>query len=592
VSRLEVAWRWNVAQADSAELRQSRYFVSTPLMLGGKLYVATGAGRVVALDPSTGDQLWVFDPRAYDQPRGAHGGLKCRGIEYWTDGEDERIILATGGLQLFALDPETGKPKEGFGEEGGWTDLAKGLGQEIQRNQYNIMAPTIVCRDTIVIGSVVNDYGVTQKLPPGHVRGYDVRTGKMKWIFHSIPQEGEYGVETWEDGSWEYTGNTNVWSMMSADEELGYVYLPFGTPTNDHYGGHRPGNNLFGESLVCLDAETGERIWHFQAVHHGIWDYDFPCAPNLLDITVDGERIKAVAQVSKQGFTYVFNRVTGEPIWPIVERPVAPSTVPGEKTSPTQPFPTKPPPFETQGVTEDTLIDLTEELKARAAELLEDYLIGPLFTPPIVGGQDGKRGLVQLPGMLGGANWPGATVDPETGILYVPSVTRPLGMALRAGGRFGDLDYNRGGAGVPNLDGLPVIKPPWGRITAIDLNTGEFAWQVPHGDGPRDHPAIADLDLGRLGSSYSSGLAGAGAMVTKTLLIANQAKRGTSGAGESGFLRAFDKATGELIWEMEYDAAPVAPPMTYVHDGRQYIAFTCGGRGRERQLIVFALPRG
>ena len=320
----------------------------------------------------------------------------------------------------------------------------------------------------------------------------------MKWIFHSIPQAGELGVETWENDSWKYTGNTNVWSMMSADEELGYVYLPFGTPTDDYYGGHRLGDNLFSESLVCLNAESGERVWHFQAVHHGIWDYDFPCAPNLVDITVDGVKIKAVAQVSKQGFTYVFDRVTGEPIWPIVERPVPESTVPGEKTAPTQPYPTKPPAFETQGITEDTLIDLTEELKVRARELLKDYAVGPMFTPPIYAGQDGKIGHIQLPGMLGGANWPGATVDPETGILYVQSVTKPLGMALREGGRLGDLTYRRGDFAIPSLDGLPFIKPPWGRITAIDLNTGEFAWQVPHGDGPRNHPAIRDLNLGNI----------------------------------------------------------------------------------------------
>ena len=314
--------------------------------------------------------------------------------------------------------------------------------------------------------------------------------------------------------------------------------------------------------------------------------------PEPVDITVDGNEIKAVAQVSKQGFTYVFDRVTGEPVWPIVERSVTQSRVPGEETSSTQPFPTKPPPFETQGITEDNLIDLTAELKAQALEIIESYETGPIFTPPIATGQDGKRGLIQLPGMIGGANWPGAAVDPETGILYVQSITRPFVMALRKGGRFGDLDYNRGGGGTPQVEGLPLVKPPWGRITAIDLNKGEFAWQIPHGDGPRDHPLLADLDLGQLGSDYVTGLAGPGTLVTKTLLFANQDQAAVRGsrAGDTGFLRAFDKATGELIWEATTASAPVTPPMTYVYGGRQYVLFAVGGSRQEKELIAFALP--
>ena len=593
---LEVAWRWNLSEADdTVEGQQSRSFKSTPLMINGTLYASTGLNTVVAINPSTGEMLWVYDPKAYDQPRGAHGGLSSRGFEYWTDGQgDERLILGTAGLQLIALDLKTGKPVPEFGEEGGWTDLSKGLGREVRRGDYGLNSPVIVCRDTIIVGSIVNDFGSAQLMPPGHVRGYDVRTGKMKWIFHSIPQGDEFGVETWEDGSWEYSGNTNVWSMMSADEELGYVYLPFGTPTDDHYGGHRHGDNLFGETLVCLDAETGKRVWHFQGVHHGVWDYDFPCAPILIDVTVDGREIKATAQLSKQGFTYVLDRVTGEPVWPIEERAVGQSTVPGEQTSPTQPFPTKPPAFETQGVTEDTVIDLTPELKAEAMETLKDFVIGPLFTPPIVGGQDGKQGLVQLPGMTGGANWPGGSMDPETGILYVSSKTSPGGMTLSAptSGR-SDLRYNRGrGGGARGPQGLPLIKPPWGRITALDLNKGEIAWQVPHGDSFQDHPIIKELNLGPLGSSYSTGLAGAGTMVTKTLLIANQSRPRdrASGRAESGYLRAFDKATGEVIAELETDDAPTAPPMTYMHEGKQFIVFAFGGRGNEKGLIAFALP--
>jgi quinoprotein glucose dehydrogenase len=595
VNQLRLAWKWDPEEVEKATGETSRGYKSTPLYAGGKFFTITGLNILVALDPATGKQLWSFDPKAYQMPRGGHG-LGQRGVEYWSDGATERIILATGGLQLFSIDAKTGECDENFGEEGGWTDLSKNLGREYNRRDLGLNSPAIVCRDTIVVGSVVNDFGQTKDMPPGHVRGYDVRTGKMKWIFHTIPQAGEYGVETWEGDSWKYSGNTNVWSLMSADEELGYVYLPTGTPTNDHYGGHRLGDNLFAESIVCLKAETGERVWHFQAVHHGIWDYDFPCAPNLVDITVNGKKIKAVAAISKQGFTYVFDRATGEPVWPIEERPVPPSKIPGERAAPTQPFPTKPPAFESQGVTEADLIDFTPELKAEALKIASEYEIGPLFTPPIIAGHEGKKGLIQNPGMAGGANWPGTGFDPETGLLYVQSVTWPGMMALaETDPARSDMEYNRGvrgGSRIAGPQGLPLLKPPYGRITAIDLNKGEIAWQIPHGDGPRNHPAIKHLNLPPLGSHYYSGLAGNGTLVTKTLLFCNQSIAAAESGGEAdtGVMRAYDKATGEIVWESKLETSPVGPIATFVHGGKQYLTFTAGGRGGKMELLAYALP--
>ena len=521
-----------------------------------------------------------------------------RGVEYWSGGGEERIFIATGGRQLVSIDVKTGKPDPKFAD-GGWVDLWEGLGRKIQnKNNIGHNKPVVVVGDTIVVGSIIMDFPMLKQNPPGHIRGYDARTGALKWRFHSIPQEGEFGIETWENEAWKYSGNTNVWSLMTADEELGYIYLPFGTPTSDYYGGHRHGNNLFAESLVCLDAATGERVWHFQAVHHGIWDYDFPCAPNLIDITVNGKRIKAVAQVSKQGFTYVFDRVTGDPIWPIIERPVAASNVPGESMSPTQPFPTKPPPFERQGITLDDLIDFTPELREEALKIVEDYVIGPIFTPNIVAGADGKKAMLQVPGAAGGANWPGASVDPETGMLYVQSHTRPSAMSLtKPDPSRSDLNYmismaGMGGGNGPQ--GLPLLKPPYRRITAIDLNKGEIAWQIPFGDGPRNHPAIKHLNLGPLGSPFPSRvISEGGILVTKTLLITflvdvdEENGRKVNGS----FLQAYDKKTGELLGSVKVDRHMHGSPMTVMNNGRQLILIEAGGVTEPSELLAFALPR-
>ena len=377
---LEILWRWE--SVDKLLKDKTRFrpydFRGTPLYAEGAIYICTNFCQIAALDAATGQTRWVHDPKSYEKGRITHAVFHHRGLEYWTDGHEQRLLIATGGRQLVSVDAKTGRPDPSFGTDG-VVDLSQDLGRKVNVRDIAHSSPVIVCRDTVIVGSIINDFTNTKESPPGHIRGYDVRTGQLRWRFHSIPQEGEFGNDTWDDDSWKYTGNTNVWSMMSADDELGYVYLPFGTPTNDYYGGHRKGDNLFAECLVCLDAETGKRVWHFQAVHHGLWDYDFPCAPNLVDITVDGKPIKAVAQVSKQGFTYVFDRVTGKPVWPIEERSVAPSPVATEQAARTQPYPTKPPAFERQAVSEDDLIDFTPELREEGRKILEQYVAGPLI---------------------------------------------------------------------------------------------------------------------------------------------------------------------------------------------------------------------
>ena len=407
VQRLEVAWTWDsVDQAvrESNEIIRERgsfrsyAYEVTPLVVDGVLYTTTSLGQVAAIDPTDGETLWSFDPVLYVDGRPAVHGFMTRGLAYWTDGEQERLLYAGGRTYLLSIDPSTGRLDPEFGR-GGRVDLKRGLGRTIDPSLYAVSSPPVVVGDVVVVGSAMTEGTDFREAPPGHVRGFNVRSGEMQWIFHTIPQPGEFGADTWPDDAWEYTGGANVWTMMSADEELGLVYLPVGTTVPDYYGGHRLGDNLFSNSLVALNAETGERIWHYQMVHHSVWDYDPPAAPNLIDIEIDGETIKAVAQITKQGFTFVFDRETGEPVWPIEERPVPQSQVLGEVTSPTQPFPTKPPLFLTNGATEDDLIDFTPELKAEALEIFREYNSGPLYTPPAPGDN------IIRPGWSGGANW-------------------------------------------------------------------------------------------------------------------------------------------------------------------------------------------
>ena len=427
-TELEVAWRWRSLSAEVAESHEAIRpgpFKTAPLMIGGLVYASTALGQVAALDAGTGELVWSYDPRTYDRlERPANMGWQHRGVSYWEDeaSGDARIFIATHDLLLVAMNARNGRLYPDFGADGA-VDLSGSLGRPIDRSRLTHSQPLAVVGDTVIVGSIVQDGSLTRReADPGHVRAFDARTGEMKWIFHTIPQGEEFGAETWQNESWRYSGHTNVWGTMAVDEELGYVYLPTGTPTNDWYGGMRPGDNLFAESIVAVDVETGQRVWHFQAVHHGLWDYDFPTAGNLVDIRVDGRDVKAIAQPSKQAFLYVFDRVTGEPVWPIEERPVPAGSVPGEWYSPTQPFPTRPAAFDLQGITVDDLIDFTPELRDEALRIAERAQLGPIFTPPPVRGEG--RPIIQSPGPGGGINWPGAAADPETGRLFVPSQTR------------------------------------------------------------------------------------------------------------------------------------------------------------------------
>lgn len=604
-SELEVAWRWQSADRRLGDVYSTGHYTATPLMVGGKVYAVTSHGQVAALDAATGEQLWLYDPRSWAREMYSSGPRRTRGIEYWTDGEIERIFIATLGKQLVSVDAVTGKPDPAFGDNG-IVDLNADLGVD-DRVMANIShgAPPIVVRDTVIVGSKINDYVSRYENPPGHVRAYDARTGKFKWRFHTIPQDGEPFTETWAEYSWKKMGNANVWTMMAADEELGYVYLPTSTPTNDYYGGERHGDNLFAESLVCVDAETGERVWHFQTVHHGIWDYDIASAPNLIDVEVNGKLIKAVAQVSKTGFTYVFDRATGEPVWPIEERPVPASLVPGEKLSPTQPFPTKPPAFERQGVSEEDLIDFTPELKAEALKIASKLKLGPMFNPIIVEGASGKIGTFVVPGAGGGASFQGASIDPDSGMLYVESHTGPVGMSLVKTADTKTMSQTEPGTSEFRYEikyqstrgpqGLPLIKPPYRRLTAIDLKTGEHAFQVPVGDGPINHPAIKHLNLPPMGSRYPAGsVVEGGILVTKTILVGFLATLDELGdrVAHGGHLRALDKNTGEVLGQIAVDRSLHGAPITYMHKGRQYIAVAGGGGTEEAELVVFALPQG
>ena len=582
LDRVGVAWQWSSpdnALAAEDERLSTGAFKGTPIMADGVLYVRTSLSLVVAVDAATGEELWSFDPKSYEAGRPTNLAFNTRGVARWSDGQEAKIFVATGDAHLWALDADTGEPDPGFGG-GGRIDLLEGLRRSFDRRTYQVMSPPLVIDDVVIVGSSVSDGPRNMTAPPGDVRAFDVRTGRQRWIFHTVPQVGEFGYETWENGSAEYTGNTNVWTVMSADPELGYVYLPIGTPTNDWYGGHRVGDNLFGESLVAVEAATGERVWHFQMVHHGLWDYDLPAAPTLLDAVVDGVPRRLVVQVTKQGFAFVFDRVTGEPIWPIVELPVPQSTAPGETTSPTQPFPTRPPAFERQGITMDDLIDFTPELRAEAAQTLAEVDYSGLYSPPSL------KGVFALPGWFGGANWHGAAADPQTGLIYVPSHTSPIMIQLvEPNPDRSDFRYVRGGGrAATGPQRLPLVKPPYARLTAIDLKTGEHAWQVPLGDGPRRRLIEMGVpDPGPLGS-----LPYTGPLLTETLLfIGHDGARNRTEGGPA--LLALDKATGRTIDEIELPSRPTGTPITYMLGGRQYLVVAVSG-GQGAGLVALRLP--
>jgi len=581
LDRVSTAWTWRSpddALAAATSTLTPPTFKATPIMADGVLYIRTSLSLVAAIDATTGEQLWVFDPESYAAGRPTNLGFNSRGVAYWTDGVERRVFVATGDSHLWALDARTGEPVPAFGG-GGRIDLLEGLRRDVPRSAYQVMSPPLVVGDLVVVGSSVSDGPRNMTAPPGDVRAFDVRTGQQRWIFHTVPLEGEPGHETWENGSAAYTGNTNVWTIMSADEELGLVYLPIGTPTNDWYGGHRHGDNLFAESIVALDAATGRYVWHFQVVHHGLWDYDLPAAPTLLDVTVDGRRVRALAQVTKQGFVFVLDRETGRPLWPIEERPVPPSTVPGEKSSPTQPFPTRPAPFERQGLSRDDLVDYTPELRAEAESLLAGLVYGPLYTPPSL------EGTITQPGWFGGANWFGAAADPETGMLYVPSRTSQIVIQLvEPDATRSDFRYVRGGTqGVRGPRNFPLVKGPHARLTAIDLSTGEHAWMVPLGDGVRRQV----IELGAPDPGPQGGGAFTGPLLTRSLLfIGHQGAR--DGGEASPALLALDKSTGATLRAIPLPGTPNGTPMTYLVGGRQYVVVAYGG-GTESGLAAVAV---
>ena len=595
VNRLEIAWQWDPGEQPLPELgARPGSFQATPVMIDNVLYLPTMYNRVAALDAETGETLWIFDPRAYERANPNHG-FKHRGIAVWRDGGDLRVFINSRD-RLYAVEGSTGQAAPGFGQ-GGSVSLIENLGRPVSPSEFDQTSPPVVFDDLVIVGSRTPDQVQRRFDPPGAVQAFDVRTGERRWVFFTIPQSSDdFGADTWGNESWRHVGHANVWGLMSLDEQRGLLYVPTSTPSGDYWGGHRLGANLFAESLVCLDARTGERQWHFQAVHHGVWDYDFNAAPNLVTITVDGREIDAVAEVSKQGFTYVFDRVTGEPVWPIEERPVDTETdVPGEVLYPTQPFPTKPPPFSGQGVALGDANDLTPEIHALAVEELKQYRLGPVFTPPSLGGT------LMRPGAQGGADWGGAAFDPETGLLYVRTNedTTPNQVCRNTGqdpavdveysnncprGSYAIMFRNRPGAAEParsRLGPIPLIKPPYAYLVAIDLNAGEIAWRVPFGEGSRilrNHPLLRGIELpARLGTRGNPGpLVTAGGLV---LL-----------GGGAPYLYAFDKATGDELWRGATPHRTSANPMTYrAQSGRQFVVIATGA-GPAAALVAFALP--
>jgi len=652
-NQLEVAWRF---KTDNLGTRPEYKLEGTPLMVKGVVYATGGTRRsVVALDAKTGELIWVHAEREGMRAVNAPRQLSGRGLSYWTDGRgDDRVLYVTTGYRLVALNAKTGVPVSGFGTNG-VVDMKVGAvvgkGQQIdlESGEIGLHSTPTVARDVVIVGSSFRE-GLTVKThnnTKGLVRAWDVRTGKLLWTFNTIPRPGEVGNDTWEKESWATNGNTGVWTQITVDEELGLVYLPVEDPTSDLYGGHRPGNNLFGDSLVCVDLKTGQRKWYYQIVHHPIWDYDLPAAPLLADIVVDGKPIKAVAQATKQGMLYVFDRVTGQPVWPIEERPVPQTDVPGEKTSRTQPFPTKPPAYSRNGVTESDLVDFTPEIKAQALDVAKRYRLGPVFLPPLVSKAEGPLAALTAGTLSGGVNWPGSAYDPEMHAFFTHACNAciaPLGL-VPPPKEFSDLDYVMGTAGVTfrpivgggegeaadaprpargappapptpppatttaaaagrggaapagaggggfgaTVQGLNIVKPPYGVIVGINLDKGELMWSVPHGDTPdnvRNHPALRGINIPKTGQQGNVGV-----VVTKTLVIAGDSLVTTTPEHPRGaMLRAYDKQTGREVGAIFMPAPQSGSPMTYMLDGRQYIVVAISGGNYSGEYIAFALP--
>lgn len=640
-NKLEVAWRF---KTDNLGTRPEYKLEGTPLMIGGVLYATAGTRRsVVALKADTGEVVWVHSEfegaRATNAPRQLSG----RGLSYWSDGRgNDRILYVTTAYRLIALDAKTGARISTFGTDG-VVDLKAGVvhgtGQQVdlEKGDAGLHSTPTVVKDTVIVGMAMKEgmTVTTHDNAKGQVRAFDVRTGRQLWAFHTIPRPGQFGNDSWLNNSWATNGNTGVWTQISVDEELGLVYLPVESPTSDFYGGHRPGNNLFGESLVCVDLRTGQRKWHYQIVHHPIWDYDLSSAPLLADIKVNGKTIKAVAVPTKEAFLYVFDRVTGKPIWPIEERPVPKGDVPGEWYSPTQPFPTRPSAYARQSVTVDDLIDFTPEMREQAMKSLAAYSTGPMFNPPIVSKVGGKIAALTIGTTNGGTNWPGGGYDPETHTVFVPASNAsiaPIGLIEPPEG-FSDIKYVSGRAGQPfrvsegpgfgsaadfpqeprrrpapaaptapaappaggggggalQVQGLPILKPPYGLLSAINLDKGEITWQVPHGDTPdvvRNNAALKGMNIPKTGQNGAVGL-----VVTKTLVIMGDPQVTTTPDHPRGaMLRAYDKASGKQVGAVYLPAPQSGSPMTYSVNGKQYIVVAVSGGAYSGEYIAFALP--
>jgi quinoprotein glucose dehydrogenase len=580
VKSLKIAWTWKSDNFGRAELKNE----TTPVMANGVLYFTAGDRRaVIAADAGTGETLWMWRMDEGERYQRAPRRNSGRGVSYWADGQDERIYTVTPGFHLVALNAKTGQPVQSFGQNGIVDLFNEYTFTETLTGKIGNSSPPVISNGVIVVGpALLVGNRVNKENVKADIHGFDVRTGRRLWTFHTIPRRGEPGFETWLNDSAEYTGNAGVWTTFSVDPELGYVYLPVEAGTNDAYGGHRPGANLYSSSLVCVDIRTGKIIWYQQLVHHDIWDLDMPSTPILLDFNANGRRIKAVVQLTKQAWAYTFDRVTGQPVWPIEERPVPKSDVPGEWTSPTQPFPTKPPAFDRQGLTPDDLVDFTPAIKQQALQTIESYRIGPIFTPPALQqAPDGTKGLIAVPGFTGGANWESGAADPETGYVYVGSQTLPTLVALARMEQYTS-DFVGAGGAVPQIEGFPLVKPPYGRITAYDMNRGDIAWQIVNGDTPpriKNLAAEKGITLPRTGSSSRAGL-----LVTRTLLF------GGEGWGGLPMFRAFDKQTGEIIWETQIPGVQTGLPMTYMHGGKQYIVFSAGDGQTPAHLVAFTLP--
>jgi len=643
-NKLEVAWRF---KTDNLGPRPEYKLEGTPLMIKGVLYTTAGTRRAaIALDAKSGELLWSYSLREGSRASNAPRQLSGRGVSYWTDGRgDDRVIYVTPGYRLVSLNAHTGAPIASFGTNG-IVDLKVGVVYgnrqpiDLETGEIGLHATPTVVKDVVLVGSSFKEgtQVATHNNTKGIVRALDVRTGKVLWTFNTIPRPGEFGNETWENDSWAVNGNAGVWTQITVDEEAGLVYLPVEDPTSDQYGGHRPGNNLFADTLVCVDLKTGIRKWHFQVAHHPIWDYDLSSAPLLADINVNGRAIKAVALPSKESFLYVFDRLTGQPVWPIEERPVPQSDVPGEKTSPTQPFPTKPPAYARQAVTVDELINYTPEMRAEALEKVKMYRMGPMFLPPVVSKIGGPLQSITIGTLGGGTNWPGASYDPETHTVFAQAANAGvslLGLVEPPPG-FSDIRYVAGLAGQPfrvnegpgfgsgadapelsetqkklnailakqgqaqtaksapppaplNVQGLTIVKPPYGVLSAVNLDRGDLVWQVPHGDTPdnvRNHPALKGLNIPKTGQQGSVGL-----MVTKTLVVLGDPQVTTTPEHPRGaMLRAYDKKTGNQVGAILIPAPQSGSPMTYAVDGRQYMVVAVSGGSYSGEYIAFSLP--